>query len=246
MKPYVRKLAWILGGVSVITGSSIFAVACSTDNGTNPDNTPVPGVDSGRRDSSTTTDGSVTPGPDGSVPTDGSTGTPDCGFAPKLRSTSPPDAGADSGTSFFCPFGDGGTSGTDKRFCAGDQTCCTGTGSGGTFDTSYCTATKAEVCPAGAKGARSRWECGGPDNCSSGQKCCIPGTDGGPPAVDTEKVNGQTCPPEFQRGFFIGGTLCRSACQSGEIEVCTKDSECSGGKKCVAFSTNNRDLGACK
>jgi hypothetical protein len=72
------------------------------------------------------------------------------------------------------------------------------------------------------------------------------GTDAGPPAVDTEKVNGRLCPVEFQRGFYIGGTVCRSACSAGELTVCSRDADCAFPKKCVAFATNSRDLGYCK
>jgi len=246
MQVKVRKLAWVLGGLSIVGVTSLVAVACSTTNG---DDAP-PGVDSGRADTrpTATADGN-TSNPDGGPPVDEDGGPgPDCGFVPRLRSPFPPDAGPDANTSFFCPFGDGGTGGTDKRFCGGEQTCCAGqsAGGGGGFDTTFCTAAKADICPAGNNGPRVRWECGAPDNCGGGQKCCIPGTDAGPPAVDTEKVGGKTCPPDFQRGFYIGGTICRSDCASGELTVCSKDADCTGGKKCVAFVTNSRDLGYCK
>lgn len=245
MDSKVRKLAWVLGGLSVIGATSLIAVACTT----NGDDAP-PGTDSGTRADTrptATTDGNTT-NPDGGPPVDEDSGTaPDCGFVPRLRSPFPPDAGPDAAPNFFCPFGDGGTgSTTDKRYCGGEQTCCSGQGGGGAFDTTFCTAAKADMCGSGNNGARVRWECGSSETCGGGQKCCIPGTDAGPPAVDTEKVGGKTCPPEYQRGFYIGGTICRNDCASGELQVCTKDADCTGGKKCVAFTTNNRDLGYCK
>lgn len=242
----VRKLAWVLGGVSLIGVTSLVAVACSTSNG--DDDVAPPSPEAGR------TDTKPNPTTTGSTPTDGSTpdedggAAPDCGFAPRLRSPFPPDAGADASPNFFCPFADGGTgSATDKRYCGGQQTCCSGQSKGGnSFDPSFCTAAKADTCGGGTVTAPVRWECGSPDTCGGGQKCCIPGTDAGPPAVDTEKVNGKLCPPEFQRGFYIGGTVCRTDCASGELQVCTKDADCTGGKKCTAFTTNSRDLGYCK
>jgi hypothetical protein len=244
MHSKVRKLAWILGGVTLL-GATTIVVACSTDNGnaappgpttTSPTTTPTTTTTTTTTTSTTLPDGAPNP-----------TGDVDCGFAPRLRPAFVGDAAApDATASFFCPFGDGGTGGsTDKRFCGAEQTCCAGQGPA-PFDTTFCAAPKAAACPVGAKGARGRWECGSKETCGGGEKCCIPGTDAGPPTVDTEKVNGKTCPPEFQRGFYIGGTACRTACQSGELEVCTSDSDCVSPKKCVAFSTNNRDLGACK
>ncbi len=250
MKLKVRKLAWILGGLSVLGATSLLAIAC-TSNG---DDVAPPGPDSGRPTPTTTPttspDGAPTTLPDGATPPPPDAGSqPDCGSVPRLRPPSAPDAGPDASSSFYCPFGDGGTGGTDKRYCGGEQTCCSGQGaSAGGFDTSYCTATKAEACapPTGARAPRTRWECGAKENCGAAEKCCIPGNDGGPPAIDVEKVAGKTCPPEFQRGFFIGGTACRTACQSGELEACTRDADCVSPKKCVAFATNGRDLGACK
>jgi len=245
MHSKVRKLAWILGGVTILGATSI-VVACSTDNGN-----VAPPAPTGTTKPTTTTTTTTAPTtlPDGApnpLP-DGSTGDVDCGFAPRLRPAFVGDAAApDATASFFCPFGDGGTGGsTDKRFCGAEQTCCAGQGPA-PFDTTFCAAPKADACPVGSKGPRGRWECGSKETCGGGEKCCIPGTDAGPPAVDTEKVNGKLCPAEFQRGFFIGGTACRAACQSGELEVCTRDADCVSPKKCVAFSTNNRDLGACK
>ena len=244
MKLKVRKLAWILGGLSVLGATSLLAIAC-TSNG---DGVAPPGPDSGRPTPTTTSttspDGAPTVTPDGGPPPDDGGSQPDCGSVPRLRPTG--DGGGQDASSFFCPFADGGQGGPR---CSGDQTCCSGQGaSAGGFDTSYCTATKAEVCapPTGARPPRSRWECGAKENCGAAEKCCIPGNDGGPPAIDVEKVAGKTCPPDFQRGFFIGGTACRTACQSGELEVCTRDADCVSPKKCVAFVSNNRDLGACK
>jgi hypothetical protein len=239
MHSKVRKLAWILGGVTILGATSI-VVACSTDNG----NVAPPAPTGTTKPTATTTTTTVpTTLPDGAPNPllDGSTGDIDCGTAPRLRSPFAGDAAApDATASFFCIGREGGA-----PFCSGTETCCSGAFMNG-FDPSYCTATKAEVCTAGPKGARGRWECGSKETCGGGEKCCIPGTDGGPPAIDTEKENGKLCPPEFQRGFFIGGTACRTACQSGELEVCTKDADCVSPKKCVAFTTNGRDLGACK
>ena len=242
MKPQVRKLAWILGGLSVLGATSIFAVACTTTNG--DDTSSPPGVDAAKPPATGTGTGtSTTPPTDGSVkpPTDGGGGAVDCGAAPKLRSPFPPDAG-DSGTSFYCPFAEGGA-----PYCTGAQTCCAGSGSSATgFDPTNCLDGKIECTP-GTRGPHSRWQCGAPENCPGATpNCCIPGTDAGPPAVDTEKVNGTLCPPEFQRGFYIGGTVCRAGCNAGELTVCSKDADCTGGKKCVPFTTNSRDLGYCK
>lgn len=245
MQLKVRKLAWILGGLSAIGVTSLIAVACSTGNG----DTPPPGVDASRPDTRPTSDGTAPPPPDGSTNPDEDGGAaPDCGFVPRLRPPVAGDAAApDATTSFFCPFADGGTAGSDRRFCGGEQTCCSGQNKGGNaFDPSFCTAAKADSCGGGTVAAPVRWECASPETCPGAQKCCIPGTDAGPPAVDIEKVNGKTCPPEYQRGFYIGGTICRSDCAGGELTVCTKDADCTGGKKCVAFTTNSRDMGYCK
>ena len=236
MKPQVRKLAWILGGLSVLGATSIFAVACTTTNG---DDTPSPpGVDAAKPPT-TGTATTTTPAPDGSVkfPTDGG-GPVDCGAPPKLRSPFPPDAGDSGATSFYCPFAEGGA-----PYCNGTQTCCTGSGGGtGGFDPTNCVDGKQDTCTAGSRGPRSRWQCGAPDNCPGATpNCCIPGTEAGPPAIDTERG----CPAEYQRGFYIGGTICRAGCNAGELTVCSKDADC-GGKKCIPFSTNNRDLGYCK
>lgn len=247
MQLKVRKLAWVLGGISAIGVTSLIAVACSTTNG---DDDPVPGVDASRPDTrpTATTTGTTPPGTDGGPLDDGGGLAPDCGFVPRLRAPVSGDAAApDATTSFFCPFADGGTAGSDKRFCGGEQTCCSGQSKGGNaFDPSFCTVAKGDTCGGGTLAPPVRWECASPETCGAAQKCCIPGTDAGPPAVDTEKVNGKTCPPEFQRGFYIGGSLCRTECQGGELTVCTKDADCTGGKKCVAFTTNSRDMGYCK
>lgn len=247
MQLNVRRLAWILGGLSLLGTTGLAAVAC-TSNGDDAVAPPAP-TTKPTTTSTTAPDGAPTTLPDGALPPEDGGTAPDCGFAPKLRPPFAGDAAApDATASFFCPFGDGGTAGTDKRFCAGNQTCCSGQAgaSGGAFDSTYCTGAKADTCGSGTNGPRVRWECGSKETCGGGEKCCIPGTDAGPPAVDTEKVNGKLCPPEFQRGFYIGGTACRAACQSGELEVCTKDADCVSPKKCVAFSTNSRDMGACK
>lgn len=241
MQLKVRKLAWILGGLSAIGVTSLVVVAC-TSNG--DDDVAPPGVDASRADTRPTSTGPTPPPPDGSTNPQEDGGTaPDCGNVPRLRSPFPPDASDDASATFFCIGREGGA-----PFCSSEQTCCAGAfdSAGRKFDPSYCSATKTEVCAPGPTAPRGRWECGSPETCGAGQKCCIPGTDGGPPAVDTEKVNGKTCPPEFQRGFFIGGTNCRSDCASGELTVCTKDVDCTGGKKCVAFETNSRQLGYCK
>ncbi len=247
MKPQVRKLAWILGGLSVLGATSILIVACTTTNG---DDTPGVASPDARATGTTTTtsptvptDGSVKPPTEGGPPPpDGGGGPVDCGAAPKLRSPFPPDGGDGGATSFYCPFAEGGS-----PYCTGDQTCCAGSGtSAGGFDPTNCLEGKVE-CSAGSRGPRSRWQCGSPANCPGATpNCCIPGTDAGPPAVDTEKVNGTLCPAEFQRGFYIGGTVCRAGCNGGELTVCSKDSDCGGGKKCVPFATNSRDLGYCK
>lgn len=257
MKLRLRAIGWSLS--AVVGGAALFAVACSTtaDNGDagSPDpeptgtttaTAPPPKPDSGvrppadaatRPDSSTPVDAAIpSDAGDGGLLGDGSF--PDCGVVPTLRS---PDAG-DGGTSFYCPFAEGGA-----PYCSGDQTCCSGTGSGaGGFDPTMCVPGKVE-CAAGPKGPRSRWQCGSPANCpGAAPACCIPGTDAGAPAVDTEKVSGRLCPAEFQRGFYIGGTACRSACNAGELTVCSRDADCTAPKKCAPFATNNRDLGYCK
>ncbi len=254
MKPHVRRLAWVLSGLSVLGVTSLLAVACSTTNGDDT-GAGVNSPDAAKADAKVTPpvgEGGPPPPPpppgDGGPPPDGGGPAPDCGTAPRLRG---PDGGPGGSLSFFCPFQarDAGApdSARAPSYCADDQACCAPSfpTTGGNPNPSYCTG-ESTACLPDPNGV-IRWECAAKEHCGPTQKCCIPGTDAGPPTVDTEKVGGKLCPPAFQRGFYIGGTKCEdTGCAAGELEVCWRDADCSGGKKCVAFVTNTRDMGVCK
>jgi len=251
MRKSVRKLAL------VVTGASLFAVglivaACGTDNGTVATPTP-PTAESGTGKETST-------GRDGSVDNDGGVDAAveaDCTKAPKLRTTT---------AGFFCAFyrSDGGADGGGSTSnCANDEICCNPSGkSGADFFPSFCASASPKAgddsCNAQAAtegssydGGGSAWECADKNSCGGSGVCCmiqdpkrLPDTlnIGNFPKNDTD------VPPacNAKRAYNAGGTRCRSACNAGEIKMCSlSDDNCGGGSVCTPVQGFFRDLGYC-
>ncbi len=240
-----RRLALIFGSVAIMSAGAL-GVACGTDNGT----TPLPGDN---KDASTGNgDGSVDPGTDSGTPdmdsgvvVDMDAGV-DCGKLPTLH---PPGPGA------FCPFQEGGTGDASAKFfgnCAAGQTCCDYQGATSpTEPPATCMTGTAVVCPpAPANYTLIPWECDTASQCqTAGNVCCMFTSPFGVDAGKTVGVAPDTIACSsgaLLKGKYVGGTKCEAACGAGEIKVCGSDADCTSPSKCVAFSTNAKNLGICK
>lgn len=221
-----KRLAWILGGSSVVAGAVLGLAACSGDD-TKPVATKDAGVDS------TTGDAGKDTSTDTSVPDTSTDGAVTC-FS-KLRPA--PEAGP------FCYFIPKPNDGGNGINCATGQTCCYGAPKGGDagFDPSSCVNGAATACPAPTTDAApgNAFECAEKDDCPSNQLCCIVpliGVDGGPATLSTG-VDKFTC--TYLTGEM--GTRCKATCGSGDFQGCQSDTECTNPKKCVLANVGTGD-----
>ncbi len=130
---------------------------------------------------------------------------------------------ADAGTkTLYCPFS--GTDGGKNDYCDSSSEHCCEPQSG----TAACTA-KATACA----NNDTDWQCEDPSDCGSGMQCCGKGTLVKNP--DPQCAN-------YATGFT--GTYCAATCASGEITICTADSQC-GGQTCLPFGAKGNQVGGC-
>ncbi len=231
-------LPWISAATVAVAAGCIALGACSssttpvqtaTDSGTKQD-TGTPATDSGSppadtgsaADTNTTTDtGSAA-----------ETGT--CENAPELF--------AESKAGVYCPFSstDGGSSGN----CAAGQHCCETPASA--MMPSTCVA-DGTACPAAAT---VDWNCLAPIDCAGGAGDA--GGDGGGGGVCcgtgtlTNAVMGCAAdggPTTWNEPTGFTGTTCAASCTT--YQVCSQQSDCSGGKTCIATKSNGSDFGYC-
>ena len=239
-----RRLYMFLGG-TFLAGGGLIAAACTTDNGTT---TQVPTVnDSGRDTGNGSSSGGSSGGSSGN-PGDG--GGADCANIPTPRSSEGP----------FC-FGaaqvEAGVDASPNKTCnsAADEICCSGnpiadagfepssckqatTGAVG-YDEGTCTAGKAQ-----------EWHCTEGSHCpGSGEICCAMKSEAGAPQTQPNN-DFPGCEVYFTSGRFVGGTRCRETqCESGELQLCSSDAECSNlgaNAKCRSVTISGRFAGVCK
>lgn len=236
-----RRLYMFLGG-TFLAGGGLIAAACTTDNGTG---TNVPVVnDSGRDTGNGSSSGGSSGGSSGD-PGDG--GGPDCSSVPKPKSSdgvfcfgANTDAGADASPNLTCTS-------------ANNEVCCSGNPiDGGTFEQSECVAavedqnTGYEVGSCNA-GTQQEWHCLESSHCpGSGEFCCAIASEAGSPQAQADK-DFPGCDVFFTSGRFVGGTRCRegSACEAGELQLCSSDSDCKAGT-CKPITISGRYTGVCK
>lgn len=257
----------LLFAASVAAGF-ISLVACDTDNGT----VPIPGGGSSGASSSGKSS-SGKPGDDdtgdddtgdddtqGDDDDDDNKGDADCSKAPRLRKT---DAG------FYCSFLEAGTfAGTGgSQNCPSETICCNTNKKkdDGKFYPTFCAPNDnpgqgAATCADKDEEFNSdfapgtAWECAAANNCPGDQKCCAMSFDGADAGnyvnVGFIPQSEENAPPKAcnaKKFFKIAGTKCATSCaDKKEIEICSSNESCSGGKKCYpAAAGNSRELGAC-
>jgi hypothetical protein len=127
------------------------------------------------------------------------------------------------GPTIFCPFA---AMGMPLVYCqAGMQHCCEPT-----MGMSACDPI-AMACPVGD----TDWQCQDPvADCPQGMKCCGTGT------LD---ISPDPSCGNYATGFQ--GTHCAASCTANEIEMCTNNSECSGGQTCTPFGNRGVQVGGC-
>lgn len=226
-----KNLAWILGGATLFAGTTIFLAACSDDP------KPITKLDAGT-DSTTGTDA----GKDGNTVNDGAAGDGDAG--PVCFSKLRPNA--DAGP--FCYFIPKPADAGNGINCGTGQSCCYGAPKGpdAGFDPSVCVDGGASACPAPSNPDASpadSFECAEKDDCPTNQVCCII-----PFAADGGVTTGTD---QFTCNFAKSekGTRCKAACDTGDLQGCQSDSECTGGKKCTQLDVGTGDrlqMGYCK
>jgi hypothetical protein len=249
----------LLFAASVLSGVAVL-VACDSDNGT----VPLPGggttsgnasSSSGRSTSGAVEDDDTADDDDTTDDDDDTAGDAGCKNLPTLHTTT---------NGFFCGFYDGGTSTEDaggKKNCGNTQVCCNpGKDGNGKFPNSYCTDDDPKgdgpgACANVPDEADSQWipgtawECASSTNCG-GKKCCAKSfddaVDGGFVNVGNDTNYPKSC--NAKALYKVNGTRCATSCTEGkELELCSKNDGCSGGKTCVPVSANgDRDLGVCQ
>lgn len=244
-----NSLFFIAGALAV--GGSLFAIACSTDNG-NADDDPLPVPDGSRADRSTgggdgspepETDGGVKPVSDASI---------DCGEVPFLPNNA---------SGYYCPFKDrdAGDGGRLPSTCGNAETCCSPNQVNGQFPPAFCATSKtANACQTQATQFNSNWstsgsvwQCGDKRNCGSGESCCMTTR----PDAGTNKVNiGATNNTDWPKACGVleayqwGGTACKNTCATDELKLCNEQSDCSANQKCTPFfvQVGSRYFGYCR
>lgn len=157
-------------------------------------------------------------GGDGSHPDSGVDAAVDCGPAPTFGTTA---------EGVVCPFqADGST-----PACTASQHCCVYAKSAGVDST--CNA-GGSACLAAVDAGGADFECDEPADCNGASAvCCLTG------AV----MNDPTC---YHFGSGVKGTTCRTtACNTGEVTLCSAQGDCPMNTTCTAFTTKTKSLGAC-
>ncbi len=237
MQLRTRNFALFLSGFTLI-GAAVFAAACSSETET----TDLPTPDSGRSDTGTAN------GEAGTNPRqDGGGGDADCSRAPTLH---------DNSDGFYCPYT--GDSGDNRGPCTEGQTCCNPNKVGDSYPRSFCTnGTNGEVdCAAEAEDFGASWDAGGSawecadDSQCAGDKCCAIKREGATSEINFNKPPKDANIPaacNALTGYQIGGTRCRTTCDTGEVQMCSINSDvCMDGKICTPFYVLGRDLAYCR
>jgi hypothetical protein len=224
----ISTLALVLGSAMTVAGSGVAVTACSSSSGGTNFNNGDSGGSSGGSGSSS---GSSSGGGDGGV---------DCGTTPMLR---PDEAGT-----IYCGFGaaDGGS-----LTCATGTECCLGGGLGGSMFAPQECATYGATCTNGGGDAASTneqpiaIECAQISDCTANGKqataCCLQG-------AKSSTVAGCGY-PKYSDGTGIvcegtgGGAV--TACASGEVQVCSAQSDCPAQTTCTAGKWKILQLGFC-
>ena len=126
----------------------------------------------------------------------------------------------------YCPFSATGSA-KNVYGTPGSQHCCEGLTNA---DLSVCQPSST-ACTSGW----TDWVCQKDSDCGSGQQCC---------AAATFVQNTNTSCANYATGFHA--TKCETTCASGEIHMCTANSDCASGKTCTPFSTKGAQVGACE
>jgi Cys-rich repeat protein len=163
------------------------------------------------------TAGQSTGGAGGAAGADG-----DAGICKTPTTLHPPNADAGTQT-LYCPFS--GADGGKNDYCdtAGEHCCEPKNG------TSAC---KPKGTPCGA--TDTDWGCEDPADCGSGMTCCGKGT-----LVQNTDPNCANYTTSFT------GTYCAASCASGEITICTSNSQCPSGQTCLPFAAKGNQVGGC-
>jgi hypothetical protein len=177
------------------------------------------GVDTGSPDAAGPDSAGPDAAPDAGPDTGVDAGTTDCGAPVSLHPVA-------AGTGPFCPFGavDGGGSLT----CAFGEHCC---------EPNAGTSTCASDCsgvPVPDAGSITDWQCQDSNSCPSGQVCCANGTADHDPACSYYFLHKLT------------GTVCATACAAGQVTVCERLGDCSGGTTCVPAKGKGAQFGVCQ
>jgi hypothetical protein len=137
---------------------------------------------------------------------------------------------------FYCPFsGDGGAGG----YCPVGTMCCETPAEAGV--PSSCMPIDSGTCVANS----TTWQCDDPTECGTGMQCCAIPYQGKTSVniLQDTPVNNQVCMGHYAQ--YMQGTICASSCATGQVQICTSNSECSTGN-CVPFRKAGNQVGACQ
>lgn len=217
-----------MGGMFAMTAGALIVAACSSDTAADKD-LPSTKKDSGKTTGSDDNSGTDTTGDD----TDGSVVKKDAAVeeetckTAKLRATD----------SLFCQWQQTPPDGGFAPDCKSGETCCLQQ-----FDykdkvKSTCEA-RGTTCPTGTKA----WECSDTSQCG-GKKCCLgvadPTKNDGGVSIGTKTG----CPATDIYAFNEAPTVCKTSCDTGEIEI---TQACGDGGVPTAVRANSYDLAYCK
>ncbi len=250
-----RKLAWVLGAALTVGVGGMSAIACSSSNSGGGDAGSSSGSGSGSSsgsssggmsDATTGGDDGATTGTDSGSGSGGSSdagaGT-DCGKLPSLHQNPAGD--------IYCGYGaDGGT----IDCTTGSQCCLGGSIGGGQFAPQECSPWQANGSGCtNPDGGGIGIACNQISDCTSngngGTACCLVGGKG-PVALQgcgySKATGGSAIVCEGSGTVGEGGAPTATACQSGEIQVCSSNADCPTGTTCQAGKWKIYQIGFCQ
>jgi hypothetical protein len=220
----MKKMAWAWGVTLGLAGAAgmVQVVGCSSDS---TDTDGGTGKDSGKDTGSSDT------GPAGDSGNPGDSAPSDSGCA-AIKLFPNPDAGA------YCPF-QAGPDGSTFGNCGTAQHCCQYGVSANLPST--CSNANANCQTPDASGNYD-WKCNEKDDCNQNQVCCLLAN----VVVEDKFCSGQA----FTTG--VTGSTCKASCATladggigNEVQMCSGNGDCTGGKVCMPFKKGGGSYGVC-
>jgi hypothetical protein len=231
-------LALVLGSAITIAGSGLAVSACSSSS--SPEKTGGNDASSGGDTSSSSSGGSGSSS--GSSGSSSGGAAVDCGTTPSIHQ--------DEAGTIYCGFGSGDAG---ELYCPSGQECCVGGGLGEDMFAPQVCQNFGTTCTNGGGPDAGTNEQPIPIQCAQVADCTTNGLTGAT-ACCMQGAKSSTVAgcgyPKYSDGTAIvcegdAGGSTATACQAGEVQVCSSQADCPSGTTCTAGKWKILQLGFC-